>query len=156
VESTVSATIRDERGSLSLVMTAARTARMSDCSKSLGWPNIRVIVHAHNQGASAALLTGLYSATGDSVVVLNADLRYGPEHIDTLSTALWSQYVASAVASPYHHDGTVFNVPPTRLALTVLSSLATYHVRAFSSFRQSMARILVRPEKWEPMRLQIV
>jgi hypothetical protein len=41
------------------------------------WPNIQVIVHAHNKVASAALLTELYTATGDSVVVLDADLSYG-------------------------------------------------------------------------------
>src|SRR5450631_2956659 len=86
------------------------------------WPNIRVIVHEQNQGASGALLTGLYAATGDSIIVLDADLSYGPEHIDTLSAALQSQYAAIAVASPYHQDGTAYNVPPTRLALSVIAN----------------------------------
>jgi glycosyltransferase involved in cell wall biosynthesis len=45
-------------------------------------PNIRVIVHEQNRGANAALLTGLYAATGESIIVLDADLSYGPEHVD--------------------------------------------------------------------------
>lgn len=115
------------------------------------YPNIRVISHEHNQGANAALLTGLCAATGDSIVVLDADLSYGPEHVDALVTALRSQYAAIAVASPYHLAGTVFNVPPTRLALSVAanrifksitrSHVATYTgmVRAYS--RRFLARV---------------
>ncbi len=107
-------------------------------------PNIRVIVHERNLGANAALLTGLCAATGESIVVLDADLSYGPEHVDALVTALRTQYAAIAVASPYHLEGTVHNVPPTRLALSVAanrffkgitrSHVATYTgmVRAYS------------------------
>jgi len=115
------------------------------------YPNIKVVVHEQNQGASAALLTGLYAAAGDSIVVLDADLSYGPEHVDVLSSALRTQYAAIAVASPYHLDGTVYNVPPTRLALSVAankffrsitrSHVATYTgmVRAYS--RNFLARV---------------
>jgi dolichol-phosphate mannosyltransferase len=109
------------------------------------WPNIRVIVHEHNQGANAALLTGLYAATGDSIIVLDADLSYGPEHVDTLSSALRAQYAAIAVASPYHLDGTVYNVPPTRLALSVAAnrffrSITRSHVATYTGMVRAYSR----------------
>jgi len=109
------------------------------------WPNIRVIVHEQNQGANAALLTGLYAATGDSIIVLDADLSYGPEHVDTLSSALRAQYAAIAVASPYHLDGTVYNVPPTRLALSVAAnrffrSITRSHVATYTGMVRAYSR----------------
>jgi len=84
--------------------------------------NVRVIIHERNQGANAALLTGLYAATGDAIIVLDADLSYAPHHIDLLYHALHSQYAAIAVASPYHREGIVTNVPPVRLALSVAAN----------------------------------
>jgi dolichol-phosphate mannosyltransferase len=151
VESTVAALAREDAefifvddgstdGTGERLFNAARTSA-----------NIRVIVHEQNRGANAALLTGLYAATGESIVVLDADLSYGPEHVDVLVSALRSQYAAIAVASPYHLDGTVFNVPPTRLALSVAanrifrgitrSHVATYTgmVRAYS--RNFLSRV---------------
>jgi glycosyltransferase involved in cell wall biosynthesis len=151
VESTVSALVRDDAEFI-FVDDGSRDAtgeRLFEAARR--WPNIRVVVHDQNQGANAALMTGLYAATGESVVVLDADLSYGPEHVDLLVSALLSQYAAIAVASPYHLDGTVFNVPPTRLALSVAanrffrsitrSHVATYTgmVRAYS--RSFLARV---------------
>jgi len=40
--------------------------------------NVRVIFHAHNQGKGAALRTGFQRATGDVVLVQDADLEYDP------------------------------------------------------------------------------
>jgi len=39
---------------------------------------LRVVLHDHNQGKGAALRTGFASATGDFVVVQDADLEYDP------------------------------------------------------------------------------
>jgi glycosyltransferase involved in cell wall biosynthesis len=151
VESTVSAMIRDNAEFIFVDDGSTDGTRERLLEVARRWPNTRVIVHEQNQGASAALLTGLYAATGDSIIVLDADLSYGPEHIDTLSAALQSQYAAIAVASPYHQDGTAYNVPPTRLALSVIanrflrsitrSHIATYTgmVRAYS--RDFLSRI---------------
>ncbi len=107
--------------------------------------NIRVISHERNQGANAALLTGLTAATGETVVVLDADLSYGPENVDALVTALRSQYAAIAVASPYHLDGTVHNVPPTRLALSVAAnrffkSVTRSHVATYTGMVRAYSR----------------
>jgi glycosyltransferase involved in cell wall biosynthesis len=41
-------------------------------------PNIRVIYHEKNQGKGAALRTGFKHATGDVVIVQDADLEYDP------------------------------------------------------------------------------
>jgi glycosyltransferase involved in cell wall biosynthesis len=41
-------------------------------------PGIKVIYQAHNQGKGAALRTGFDSATGDVIVVQDADLEYNP------------------------------------------------------------------------------
>ncbi|HEV3135792.1 MAG TPA: glycosyltransferase family 2 protein [Acidimicrobiia bacterium] len=40
---------------------------------------VRVIAHPQNQGKGAAIRTGLESATGDLVLVQDADLEYDPE-----------------------------------------------------------------------------
>jgi dolichol-phosphate mannosyltransferase len=108
-------------------------------------PNIRVIKHERNLGANAALLSGLYAATGESVIVLDADLSYGPEHVDVLVSALRSQYAAIAVASPYHLEGTVYNVPPTRLALSVAAnkifrSITRSHVATYTGMVRGYSR----------------
>ncbi|MBI4969606.1 MAG: glycosyltransferase family 2 protein [Rhodospirillales bacterium] len=41
-------------------------------------PEIRSIVHSHNQGKGAALRTGFAQASGDIVLVQDADLEYNP------------------------------------------------------------------------------
>lgn len=43
-----------------------------------GQPGLRVVTHAVNQGKGAALRTGFTHATGDVVVVQDADLEYDP------------------------------------------------------------------------------
>jgi glycosyltransferase involved in cell wall biosynthesis len=40
---------------------------------------VQVVLHPHNQGKSAAIRTGLSHATGDLVLIQDADLEYDPE-----------------------------------------------------------------------------
>ncbi len=45
---------------------------------------IRALFHEHNQGKGAALRTGFAAATGDAVVVQDADLEYDPQEYGKL------------------------------------------------------------------------
>ena len=42
---------------------------------------VRLLVHAKNQGKGAAVRTGMAAATGDIVIIQDADLEYDPEDI---------------------------------------------------------------------------
>lgn len=44
----------------------------------------RIIYHEHNQGKGAALRTGFNAATGDAIIVQDADLEYDPQEYPKL------------------------------------------------------------------------
>jgi glycosyltransferase involved in cell wall biosynthesis len=56
--------------------------RELDASRKI--PSVRVLYHAVNQGKGAALRTGIVAATGDIVIVQDADLEYDPSEYGTL------------------------------------------------------------------------
>ncbi len=47
-------------------------------------PNLRMIVHEKNQGKGAAIRTGLAQATGEIVIIQDADTEYSPEDFPRL------------------------------------------------------------------------
>jgi glycosyltransferase involved in cell wall biosynthesis len=49
-----------------------------------GQPGLRVIFHERNRGKGAALRTGFQAATGDVVIVQDADLEYDPKEYPKL------------------------------------------------------------------------
>ncbi len=66
-------------------MTAAATAPRA-CSRAWwgGPPGARVPTHETNRGKGAAIRTALDAATGDYLVICDADLEYAPEEIPEL------------------------------------------------------------------------
>lgn len=58
------------------------TLKMLDTLR--GQPGISIHMHSHNQGKGAALRTGFKAATGDLVIIQDADLEYDPEEYPKL------------------------------------------------------------------------
>jgi glycosyltransferase involved in cell wall biosynthesis len=47
-------------------------------------PRLRVVLHEHNQGKGAAIKTAVDHASGDYLIILDADLEYDPQDIPRL------------------------------------------------------------------------
>jgi glycosyltransferase involved in cell wall biosynthesis len=67
-----------------LVVDDGSTDGTREALSTISDPSIRVFLHNRNRGKGAALRTGFAQATGDYVVVQDADLEYDPEDYATL------------------------------------------------------------------------
>ncbi|HTZ11124.1 MAG TPA: glycosyltransferase family 2 protein [Candidatus Margulisiibacteriota bacterium] len=47
--------------------------------RGISYPNLKIIYHGSNRGKGAAFLTGLANATGEFVIIQDADLEYEPQ-----------------------------------------------------------------------------
>jgi glycosyltransferase involved in cell wall biosynthesis len=92
-------------------------------------PGLRVIHHEVNQGKGAALRTGFAQATGDIVVVQDADLEYDPAEYPKLlqpivageaDVVYGSRFITGKPVSPMPLSSVVAN-----RALTMMSNLCT-------------------------------
>lgn len=92
------------------------TARLLDRHRD--WPvPTRIVRHDVNRGLGAAIRTGFGHATGDRIVVTDADGTYDFRTLPRLLELLHGD-VAIVTASPYHPRGGVEGVPAYRLVLS--------------------------------------
>ncbi|MCU0873391.1 MAG: glycosyltransferase family 2 protein [Pirellulaceae bacterium] len=68
------------------------------------WPELRVIYKPRNEGKGAALRTGFAAATGDVVVVQDADLEYDPNDLPSLLEPILSGEADVVYGSRYLHE----------------------------------------------------
>jgi glycosyltransferase involved in cell wall biosynthesis len=79
-------------------------------------PGIRVISHPVNRGKGAAVRTGLAQATGDVVVIQDADLEYDPDDYPALLKPFDDPRVDAVYGSRFRGDG----------SFLLMSKLANY------------------------------
>jgi glycosyltransferase involved in cell wall biosynthesis len=84
----------------------------------LDMPALRIERHPRNLGRGAGIRTGFAAARGAYVVTLDSDLSYAPDHIPRLLAPLEAGKADIVLASAYHPDGVVRNVPFVRAKLS--------------------------------------
>lgn len=77
-------------------------------------PRLIALHHGRNRGRGRAIRTGFAGSRGDFVICLDADLSYSPDHIPRLLEPLQAGQADITLASAYHPEGSVTNVPFTR------------------------------------------
>lgn len=85
-------------------------------------PELRLIEHPRNLGRGRGIRTGFENARGDYIVCLDADLSYAPFHIMRLLEPLQSGRADITLASAYHPEGSVTNVPTNRRILSQIGN----------------------------------
>jgi len=80
---------------------------------------IRVIHHPTNLNLGNALKTGFKNAKGDIFVVMDIDLSYSVEHIETMVDKLLETSSDIIIASPYMPGGKVTAVPFSRRIMSL-------------------------------------
>ncbi|MFH1091554.1 MAG: glycosyltransferase family 2 protein [Pseudomonadota bacterium] len=78
--------------------------------------------HARNMGRGRGLRTGFDRASGAYVFTLDADLSYSPEHILRMLPPLETGEADIVLASAYHPQGSVANVPYKRALVSRLGN----------------------------------
>lgn len=87
---------------------------VDDCSKDRtgevlqGLTGIRVIRHACNAGKGAALKTGIQAATGDLVIIQDADLEYDPDDYRTVIQPILDKQSEAVMGSRFLLERPVF------------------------------------------------
>jgi len=101
-----------------IIVDDGSTDGMADRLDSLAMDSVKVQRHPRNLGRGAAIRTGFAAASGEFVVTLDSDLSYSPNHIPKLLAPLEANVADVVLASAYHPDGIVRNVPLFRAKLS--------------------------------------
>ncbi len=88
--------------------------------------DVRLFSHPQNRGKGAAIQTGLLQATGDLIIVQDADLEYDPQDYGKLLQPILSGRVKVVYGSRFalgHHKKMFFSQRLANTVLTILTNL---------------------------------
>lgn len=88
----------------------------------LARPWLVIATHSRNMGRGMGVRTGFLTSKGEYLICLDADLSYSPHHIEKLLEPLLKDEAEITLASPYHKDGIVKNVPHQRAILSKIGN----------------------------------
>lgn len=98
--------------------------------------NVKVLRRAGKLGLSSAVLEGFKAASGEILVVMDADLSHPPEKVPELVKKIESGEAEMVVGSRYTHGGAVENWPFYR---KVISRTATLLARGLTKVKDPMS-----------------
>jgi len=112
--------------------------------------NVKLVSHETNRGLTEAIKSGVREATGDCIVLVDADLSYAPEFLKPMVDALRAGDCDVVVASPYMRGGSVANVPivrliPSRVANAMLHFVSGSHVSTFTGMVRAYRADFIKP-----------
>lgn len=108
-------------------------------------PNTRVLYHDKNQGKGAAIVTGLQAATGDVVIIQDADMEYVPQDILKVVEPIYRGETRVSYGSRFKGKVTGMRLP-NRIANWLLATLVsvlygqriTDEATAYKAFRREV------------------
>jgi len=128
--------------------------RTRDFLHSLQDPELKIIYHEKNLGKGAALHTGFAAASGDVMVVQDADLEYDPQELEKVLTPIvenqtqvvyGSRYLASDENLGFWHS--MFNKLFTKVGNLLMGQKITDVMTCYKAFsREVMDKILPKLE----------
>jgi len=111
-----------------VIVDDASTDGTREALASLGAPEIRVILHDVNRGKGAAIRTGVAHATGDIVLIQDADLEYDPRDYPLLLEPILEDQADVVYGNRFHggpHRVLYFWHYAANRALTLLTNVLT-------------------------------
>ena len=99
--------------------------------------NLRLLVREHERGLSSAVVAGMQAATGDVLLVMDADLSHPPESIPDLVAALDQPDVDFVIGSRYVKGGSTTD--DWGFFRRLNSKIATLMARPLTSAKDPMA-----------------
>lgn len=110
-------------------------------------PYLKVCHHSDNYGRGRALRTGFENSAGQFIITLDADLSYSPDHIAKLLAPLEHNDADVVLASAYHPEGSVVDVPWKRALISRMGNWLLS--RSLSEHKLNTLTCVVRSYKKE-------
>lgn len=112
-------------------------------------PDTRVLRHERNQGKGAAIVTGLKAATGDIVIIQDADMEYDPQDILSVVAPIFAGETRVSYGSRFKGQVTGMRIP-NRVANWMLAWLVsilygqriTDEATAYKAFRREVIQAI--------------